>query len=392
MPRDLPPEILDRIFELKEGFGDTIPPMIELLSFLRVCRSWYPVAARRLYSTIELREWKARQVAQGLLVTLTKNRHLAEMVRNLTLELKKDDDDEDEKAKASDYIQIIDPCTNLACITLLNYGAYDRSALKQVLAAASLISLHIKCEDSARNLFRTDELLRMMAHWPRVESVSVSKNVMAPSKDVRRAPVSCDKSRQGFSDSGRNLRKLRLLEGAQLSADDMRDVLSLPFSHVEEFSARLEDNAEIRIPFVACLRMWSSRITGLMLDMRLVSSLGRIDDVFSMLHCLEKLAVHSTLVSPRAILALPALVWINYYISKPEDVDELVAAFTMASLDRKNGRIKHSVPGPTLKKFNTGDWSKGPFRDPFSISGLGREANSRLTDVCSVLGTQLVAY
>ncbi|KAH8110102.1 hypothetical protein DFH11DRAFT_832000 [Phellopilus nigrolimitatus] len=365
---DFPPEILDRIFEMNEFKShrhtrfDDFSAKREHVPLIRVCRSWRPVAERRLYRAIPLfcrgygrpgplpatyvekRHWQLCRTLQG-------NASLAAHVRELYLDL---DACENEKARV--YLKIMNLCPNLSHLTIKQYKAYDLVRLKRVFAAKSLVKLAISAHDKgpAMPLLSSKELLQMMTMWPMTEDICLDPNVLVSSYDRRyegyvftgdQHPTETNLSQSSCPE----LRSLKLGD-ALLSACDLHGLRAISFPRLQRFSARIMQKSDIQAALATCLKTWSPHLLTLTIDYTFECNVEPrqctrlpIDDAVMCLSSLRFLSINALLVCPQTILALSALQYINYFMPTAEELDALTLGLTVSDTG-STGQAERRMP------------------------------------------------
>ncbi|KLO15752.1 hypothetical protein SCHPADRAFT_938456 [Schizopora paradoxa] len=191
---DIPPELLDRIFQYCEHyeshplFEQAYLPEYKLHPLLLVCKKWHGVAERRLYSSIslgdsrttrdrngELREITGDHVCKLFLRTIENNARIASAVRELRICNPPFDGDES-KAR----IRIINICKGVEKIEFIGYNRDTAfwENLKATLANTDLLSLDLTCKLHDAVLSPRDisgllasDVMDLLPNWPRIQSV-----------------------------------------------------------------------------------------------------------------------------------------------------------------------------------------------------------------------------
>ncbi|KAH8112921.1 hypothetical protein DFH11DRAFT_1744725 [Phellopilus nigrolimitatus] len=327
----LPPEVLDTIFELV-AFESPRQPEAMLFPLLRVCRTWYPVAERRLYRSISIGEdtsmytknrgWfmvnTGKRIARKLIETL-ENPRLAALVHELSLATSYFRDD---RILTGFYIKLISMCPKLAHIRINGFSKDLRDELKEELTGKkNLISLRISkySREGGQNDFFCDtvELIGMMAHWPRLEIVSFGGDTLCGSGYSEPFPapsgVLCPQLRRYF------------ISSASLNERDMDALQIITGRRLEAFIADIEDTEQARVALLRCLAAWASCLESVLLDVSYGSKIAEPDRsiaiAFSILPSLKVLKLETGCMRPATLLELPALEVLEYIILPTDHIE-----------------------------------------------------------------------
>ncbi|KAH8112884.1 hypothetical protein DFH11DRAFT_389161 [Phellopilus nigrolimitatus] len=323
----LPPEVLDMIFKLvgivkTERHTSTRRPETMLVPLLRVCRTWHPVAERRLYRSISIDKdifaekcamlvlSTGERIAQKLLETL-ENARIAALVHELSLATFNFYDDWNVTRL---HIELISACPNLAHIHIRGYNDDLRGELKEVLMEKkTLVSLTISDYSlksyPSEYLCDTAELFGMMAHWPKLEKLSFTGLTLRGS----------DCSEQSPAPSGVICPQLREFDSCgTLDKRDMDTLHAVSGRRLETFYAFIEDTEHARVALLRCLAVWAPCLTSVDLDVMYCSKITEPDRsiaaAFPALRSLKHLRLETGCVRPATLLELPALETLEYII------------------------------------------------------------------------------
>ncbi|KAH8112882.1 hypothetical protein DFH11DRAFT_1545427 [Phellopilus nigrolimitatus] len=328
--KSTPTFVLDMIFELartieNEPHARTRRPKSVLLSFLRVCRSWQPVAERRLYRSISIGKdiltengdilvLNAERPNTRKLIRTLKNPRFAALVQELSLASLHSIDD-----WINTYLNIwlISMCPNLEHVDIRGYNDSLRGDLKKALVEKkNLTSLAISEYNlegkPSKHLCNMVEFVGMMAHWPQLEELRFGSDTLRGSGNKKPFPapsgVLCPQLRR-FSGS---LRK------GFLNERDVNALHAVSGRRLEIFSAYIEDTEHARVALLRCLAAWAPCLTSVDLDVMYYSKITEPDRsiaaAFPALRSLKYLRLETGCVRPATLLQLPALEVLEYVI------------------------------------------------------------------------------
>ncbi|KLO15630.1 hypothetical protein SCHPADRAFT_257904 [Schizopora paradoxa] len=187
---DIPTEVLDRIFGHCErhyryvGWFHFLPKS-RLHPLLLICKRWQNIAERRLYMCVSIGSDRAvrdkegnrvsitgRHVCERFCDTVQNNPRIASLVRELHLSLPLELEPEDFKTR----IRIVNICKNVERIHFFDILPSLVDDLKEALAKADLVSLHLTAmpDSTQERRFSPAMLLKLLPSWPRIESVSAT--------------------------------------------------------------------------------------------------------------------------------------------------------------------------------------------------------------------------
>ncbi|KLO15751.1 hypothetical protein SCHPADRAFT_248414 [Schizopora paradoxa] len=195
--KDLPPELLDRIFQRCERRmhpgswahqlrEETCVPKPRLHPLLLVCKKWHDVAERRLYSSVSLGRSKTvrdktgktfeltdEHVCRILLETVQNNTRIASLIREINARNPRRDV---EMFKMQ--FRIIGTCKNIEKIHVDGYGCNGAllNDLKATLAKVTgLTSLELLCHRlepvKERDVVFLSDVMGLLPNWPRIETI-----------------------------------------------------------------------------------------------------------------------------------------------------------------------------------------------------------------------------
>lgn len=149
---DIPPETIEVVFAYAllapdprcSKFSVSLPPIRaqgQLYPLLFVCKDWYFIARRLLYSSLHLGDgWKTKKTMdiQQILEKFEANPHLASLVRTLNLR-----PSSQPRAKTLQLAQVIRLCENLRCVVITGYDVRDGPELKDAIFGKELEELTV---------------------------------------------------------------------------------------------------------------------------------------------------------------------------------------------------------------------------------------------------------
>ncbi|KLO15617.1 hypothetical protein SCHPADRAFT_256601 [Schizopora paradoxa] len=147
---DIPPETIEVVFAYAllapdprcSKFSVSLPPIRaqgQLYPLLFVCKDWYFIARRLLYSSLHLGDgWKTKKTMdiQQILEKFEANPHLASLVRTLNLR-----PSGQPRAETLQLAQVIRLCENLRCVVITGYDVRDGPELKDAIFGKDLEKL-----------------------------------------------------------------------------------------------------------------------------------------------------------------------------------------------------------------------------------------------------------
>jgi hypothetical protein len=160
-------------------------PKIAIRPFVRVCKSWQPIAERRLYRSIAIgktRSFTKDSPAPFLLATLKSSPRLASLVRELRL---LQYPGRKAVAQTPTHAGIISACTQLTHLTLLGFEGDEMSStllyrsLAQLTSPRSIVVAQypppgpFQNGDGGLGLCSFSQFTLLMSHWQNIEHVVV---------------------------------------------------------------------------------------------------------------------------------------------------------------------------------------------------------------------------
>ncbi len=178
----LPREVTDRIFEFCEPAFNKycFSPNSRLHPLLLVCKEWYPIAERRLYSSVSLGDEEEFDGVSGWACSTKLEARilgLASLVRELRLGT-----GDHARTDTKQHAALIKICKNVQHIQISGYNGYVLDELKAALATTDLVSLsvsHYGLRDwEGDSICCHAELLNFMLNWPRLKKIEMADSMM----------------------------------------------------------------------------------------------------------------------------------------------------------------------------------------------------------------------
>ena len=170
-----PPEILGHIFyfalEVKNKYDYS--PQSSIVPFLTVNKWWSGVAYHRLYRSISMGSRPQLNIAGMLRRTLSEDPQIAALVIELRMA-----QGSVVKNNIQDQISLLYLCINLKHVDIFGHRLHNLEGCRRALAQRSLISIHIRMENSSSlahpTFCSTRHFLEMMQGWPDLEKLYIS--------------------------------------------------------------------------------------------------------------------------------------------------------------------------------------------------------------------------